>query len=143
MTRPPGTPIPAAPKSASSPRLCKTPPSAPSSPPPPGDEAFNEQALEALEGSGWISAVLDRIILHADGSAHIIDYKTGHPSADFKRQHLPQMSSYRRLLARALSCPPERIRVTLVSLQPDAVSLHPYSPQEFSPASAASPTLPL
>ena len=111
--------------------------------PAPGDEAFNEQALEALEGSGWISAVLDRIILHADGSAHIIDYKTGHPSADFKRQHLPQMSSYRRLLARALSCPPERIRVTLVSLQPDAVSLHPYSPQEFSPASAASPTLPL
>lgn len=109
--------------------------------PAPGDEAFNEQALEALEGTGWISAVLDRIILHADGSAHIIDYKTGRPSADFKQKHLPQMSSYRRLLARALSCPPERIRVTLVSLQPGTVSLHPYSPQEFS--SAASPALPL
>ncbi len=111
--------------------------------PAPGDEAFNEQALEALEGSDWISAVLDRIILHADGSAHIIDYKTGSSSTDFKQKHLPQMSSYRRLLARALSCPPERIRVTLVSLQPDAVTLHPYSPQEFSPSTASTPSLPL
>lgn len=111
--------------------------------PAPGDEALNEQALEALEGSCWVSAVMDRIILHADGSAHIIDYKTGHPSADIKQKYLPQMSQYRRLLSRALHCPPRQISVTLAFLSPGAVSLHPYAPRELDDDAAALPTLPL
>lgn len=111
--------------------------------PAPGDEALNEQALEALEGSCWVSAVMDRIILHADGSAHIIDYKTGRPSADIKQKYLPQMSQYRRLLSRALNCPPRQISVTLAFLSPGAVSLHPYAPRELDANEAALPSLPL
>lgn len=87
--------------------------------PQKGDRIYREQSLEALnpENGEWTSAVIDRLILHADGSATIVDYKTSHSaSADALRAHYaPQLNAYARLVSQACNIPLKRIRCVILA----------------------------
>ncbi len=86
--------------------------------PTPGDRVYCEQHLEAVdrEAGVWISAVLDRLTLHADGSATIVDFKTGSRSLEELRERSGlQMRRYRRLVHLACGIPEERVRLVLIA----------------------------
>ncbi len=102
----------------------------------PGQQAYNEQAIEAISDKNeWISGTIDRLVLTHDSSgnviaAHIIDYKTNKPEpregyADFydwlMAHYQPQMRQYRELIARAFALPLERVCVSLLSCPRDFV----------------------
>lgn len=81
----------------------------------PGDCAFNEQPLESVSGCEWVSGVIDRFVLRADGRVQIIDYKTD-ANPDTLDRYREQMNCYRRMLAAALERPEEAVSVTLISI---------------------------
>ena len=93
--------------------------------PVPGAEAYNEQRLEAVTGTTWTSAVLDRLILYPEQQrAHIIDYKTNRDATGLKELYRPQMQTYRKLVAQATGYPRDHISVTLIHLSDQPTLLH-------------------
>lgn len=84
-----------------------------------GDCVYCEQSLEAVDtASGiWTSAVIDRLTLHADGTATIVDFKTGTACAreELIKRNALQIKSYRRLVHLACKIPEEKIRVVILA----------------------------
>lgn len=89
----------------------------------PREEAFNEQSVEAIVHSTWVSAVIDRLILryNDDGSvqsARILDYKTGGNVQDLLETHHRQMFEYQHLVSIAFGIPPHAIQLFIISIPP-------------------------
>lgn len=86
--------------------------------PGPGDCVYCEQGLEALDAATgvWTSAVIDRLTLHDDGTATIVDFKTGAAARDeLILRYAVQMKSYRRLVHLACKIPEENIRLVILA----------------------------
>lgn len=87
--------------------------------PKTGDRVYREQSLEAHnpDNGEWTSAVIDRLILHADGSATIIDYKTSRSASadELLVQYSPQLNAYARLVSLACGIPRRRIRCVILA----------------------------
>lgn len=87
--------------------------------PEPGELVYCEQHVEAVdEAAGtWTSAVIDRLTLHRDGSATILDFKTGRglTAQGLRERYRAQMQSYRRLVHAACGIPEESIRLVLLA----------------------------
>lgn len=98
----------------------------------PGQVAYNEQSIDGVDDvkNEWTSGTIDRLVLTmgADGktpiSAHIIDFKTNHPSPrdgyrDFQSWLLDhyegQMKAYKQLIHDAFALPSHSIKVSLIS----------------------------
>lgn len=96
----------------------------------PGQEVYNEQAVEAINDKDeWISATIDRLVLTYDAAgqvvaAHIIDFKTNKPGSrdgyakfeDWLIDHYAgQMRGYRELISKAFDLPAQAIIVSLIS----------------------------
>ena len=77
---------------------------------------LREQPLEALINGQWISGTIDRLIL-SPGKAHIIDFKTDKVDSpeELASRHLPQITSYRRIIAQITGLPETAISATLLS----------------------------
>ncbi len=98
-----------------------------------GDLVYREQSIEALDpDSGeWISAVVDRLTLHADGSATLVDFKTTRTAEDedILRRYNAQLYSYAQLVSRACGIPCARIRlIILVTSTGSVIELPPLPP---------------
>lgn len=87
--------------------------------PGPDDLVYCEQNLEAVDEHAdvWMSAVIDRLTLHPDGTATILDYKTGRGLSpeQMRRQYGAQMRSYRCLVHAACHLPEENIRLVILA----------------------------
>lgn len=99
--------------------------------PRPGQEVYNEQAVEAIDSqnNAWISGTIDRLILTHDATgniiaAHIIDFKTNKPiprdgSANFEEwlmaHYKGQMRAYKQLIQRAFHLPAQAVTISLLS----------------------------
>lgn len=87
--------------------------------PKPGDLVYCEQNVEAVDerASVWTSAVIDRLTLHADGTATVVDFKTGRglSAEQMRARYGPQMQTYRRLVHAACGMPEESVRLVLVA----------------------------
>ncbi|MBQ9829740.1 MAG: UvrD-helicase domain-containing protein [Akkermansia sp.] len=94
----------------------------------PGQEVYNEQPLEAItDKNEWLSGTIDRLVLTVDAggtttAAHIIDFKTNQldPTKEesydaLKAEYLPQMTEYRKHVAKALNLPESVIAASLLS----------------------------
>ncbi len=101
----------------------------------PGQEVYNEQAVEAINDQDeWVSATIDRLVLTYDAAgqvvaAHIIDFKTNKPAPrdgydSFEpwllAHYAHQMRSYRQLISTAFSLPTQAITVSLISCPKEA-----------------------
>ncbi len=95
-----------------------------------GQEVYNEQSIEAINSQNeWISGNIDRLVLTHDTSghviaAHIIDFKTNHPTSKpnystfyawLQEHYEPQLNTYRDLVANALNLPLNAISCSLIS----------------------------
>ncbi len=100
----------------------------------PGQEVYNEQAVEAInENDEWVSATIDRLVLTYDAAgqvvaAHIIDFKTNKPGprdgyTTFESwlldHYAHQMRGYRKLICGAFGLPASAVTVSLVSCPKD------------------------
>lgn len=87
--------------------------------PQTGDLVYREQSLEALnpDNGEWTSAVIDRLVLHANGTATIVDYKTSRssPAEELVVQYAPQLNTYARLVSQACRIPRNRIRCVILA----------------------------
>lgn len=87
--------------------------------PGPGDRVYCEQSLEAFDSASgvWTSAVIDRLTLHADGTATILDFKTGAVGSpeEILQRYALQMKSYRNLVHRACAIAEENIRLVILA----------------------------
>lgn len=94
----------------------------------PGQEVYNEQPLEAItDKNEWLSGTIDRLVLTHDAagkvtSAYIIDFKTNQlaPKKEesydaLKAEYLPQMTEYRKHVAKALNLPESAVAASLLS----------------------------
>lgn len=85
----------------------------------PGDLVYCEQHVEAVDDAAatWTSAVIDRLTLHEDGTATILDFKTGHglTAEHMRERYRAQMHSYRRLVHVACKIPEENIRLVILA----------------------------
>lgn len=101
----------------------------------PGQEVYNEQAVEAINDKDeWVSATIDRLVLTYDAAgqvvaAHIIDFKTNKPGPrdgydSFESwlldHYAHQMRSYRELISSAFGLPTQAIAVSLISCPKEA-----------------------
>ncbi len=93
-----------------------------------GQEVYNEQPLEAItDKNEWLSGTIDRLVLTIDAggtttAAHIIDFKTNQldPTKEesydaLKTEYLPQMTEYRKHVAKALNLPESAVAASLLS----------------------------
>ncbi len=96
----------------------------------PGATVLREQRLEAIIGREWISSVIDRLILHANGKVTLIDYKTNRNATEqaLKEQYAGQMGMYRKLVSMALQLPGGESDVTVLLLSTGLkrlIAMHP------------------
>ena len=97
----------------------------------PGQVAYNEQSIDAIEGEKWISGTIDSLVLTRSGdkavAAHIIDFKTDIRRGDTAAAqdallcdtHRAQMKAYHALICKAYNLPPHAVSVTLISCPRD------------------------
>lgn len=114
----------------------------------PGQEVYNEQAIEAInERNEWVSATIDRLVLTHDAAgnvtaAHIIDFKTNKLKSTeatpdkydaLKAEYTAQMTSYKKLIKQAFNLSPETVTVSLISCPRDGTPARvlPYSTEEL------------
>ncbi len=83
---------------------------------PQGTQVYNEQALDAISGGVWVSAIIDRLYIIPGGSALILDYKTNREISQLKREYRGQLATYRQLVSEALSLSPEKVQAYLVAV---------------------------
>lgn len=83
---------------------------------PQGTQAYNEQALDAIAGGAWVSAIIDRLYIIPGGSALILDYKTNREISQLEREYRGQLAAYRQLVSEALSLSPENVQAYLVAV---------------------------
>lgn len=83
---------------------------------PQGTQVYNEQALDAISGGVWVSAMIDRLYIIPGGSALILDYKTNREISQLKREYRGQLATYRQLVSEALSLSPEKVQAYLVAV---------------------------
>ena len=107
----------------------------------PGQVAYNEQAIDAIEQRKgrdgierevWVSGTLDRLVLtYSENrviSADIIDFKTdlrrgstpAEQDANLCATHSAQMKAYHSLIMRAFDLPASAVRVLLISCPRDS-----------------------
>ena len=104
----------------------------------PGQAAYNEQDIDAVQGDKWISGTLDRLVLSVDASgkvvgADIVDFKTdlrrgssqAEQDAHLCDTHREQMRAYHTLIAAAFELAAECVSVTLVSCPRDGAAARP------------------
>ena len=92
-----------------------------------GQQAYNEQDIDAVRGGDWISGTIDRLVLSLRDSqvvaASIIDFKTDlrrgsspeEQDAHLRATHCEQMKAYHSLIREAFDLPAEAVSVTLIS----------------------------
>ena len=100
----------------------------------PGQVAYKEQSIDAVEGEKWISGTIDRLVLTRSGkkvvAAGIVDFKTDIRRGDTEAEqdahlcdtHRAQMRAYHALICRAYDLPSEAVSVTLISCPRDGSS---------------------
>lgn len=93
----------------------------------PGAIVLREQRLEAIVGQEWISSVIDRLIIHPDKTATVIDYKTNRNASEqeLRNRYAEQMGLYRKLVAMALQLPGGESGVSAFLLSTDLKRLIP------------------
>jgi len=93
-------------------------------PPENRAEVWREQAFDIMMEGKWMSGVFDRVVIHRASDdrierAEIIDYKTNRLEQpgqidELSAHYLPQLQTYRDVLARLINVAAERISLTLV-----------------------------
>ena len=93
-------------------------------------DLWRERRFEVVLGDEWVSGCFDRVTLEMDAagavrSAHLLDFKTDSVASpeevrDAADRYRPQMAIYRRVLCHITGLAPERVRATLLFVQPGA-----------------------
>ena len=89
-----------------------------------GAEVWRERAFEIVLDDAWITGVVDRVVIERDRAgavtaATVFDFKTDRvideaAIAEAARRHAPQLNLYRRVVARLVRAPIERVACELV-----------------------------